>query len=220
MSLIRYAGIWSVTQYYALNMMVVSPIDSQAYVLQITNLTGGSDPSVVSPNWLLIPSGSGVVSLNGLDGILQLLPGTNITITPSGQDITIGTTNRPLVNRTSTTTTTPITATTFGTAQTLLTLVIAPTFVSDINISSVMTFAMVDNTIHDLSFFITVNGTPVGGTFKISGSGTGHFINPSCQATAFNQSIGNHTIAIKAFADTSTVFYTNLIQLAAIANLV
>jgi hypothetical protein len=74
MSLIRYAGIWSVTQYYTLNEMVNSPIDSNAYVLQITNLTGGSDPSVASPNWLLVPSGGGggVTTLNTMSGAVEL----------------------------------------------------------------------------------------------------------------------------------------------------
>jgi len=92
---LKYAGIWSVSSSYLYADFVVSPIDSLAYVLVITTLTGGADPSVPSASWVNIPNGGGgggITSLNGLDsgdnaGILTLVSAdgsvTFTTPTPS-----------------------------------------------------------------------------------------------------------------------------------------
>ena len=72
---LRYAGIWSATVAYIQNEMVVSPIDNNAYVLIVPSLIGGSDPSVASADWILIPSGSsggGVTTLNNKSGEVDL----------------------------------------------------------------------------------------------------------------------------------------------------
>ena len=60
-SLLRYAGVWNASTTYYSNNMVVSPLNGEAYLLLLTSLTGGSDPSIPSANWVLAPSGSNEV---------------------------------------------------------------------------------------------------------------------------------------------------------------
>ena len=56
---LKYSGIWSVTNSYLYADFVVSPIDALAYVLVIPSLTGGADPSIPSASWVNIPNGGG-----------------------------------------------------------------------------------------------------------------------------------------------------------------
>jgi len=57
--IIRFAGTWSVTHRYIYAELVISPVNSSAYVLVVNELLGGTDPSVPSANWVLIPSSGG-----------------------------------------------------------------------------------------------------------------------------------------------------------------
>lgn len=52
----RYAGSWSSTTRYVRNDLVVSPIDSKAYVLVIDRIIGGLDPSEQVDGWLINPN--------------------------------------------------------------------------------------------------------------------------------------------------------------------
>lgn len=72
--IIRFAGTWSVTTQYVYADLVVSPIDNSAYVLVVNSLFGGTDPSIPSANWVLIPSSGG-----GTSPVTSVLAGTNIT---------------------------------------------------------------------------------------------------------------------------------------------
>jgi len=90
MSLTRFAGTWNVNTFYVKGNMVISPINTKAYILSLTSLTGGTDPSVPSANWVLttIDDPTVVDSLNGLENTVTLTsPNASITINPSGQDI-------------------------------------------------------------------------------------------------------------------------------------
>jgi len=76
MSAIRYAGVWNVSITYFFNNMVVSPLDDKAYLLTLSSLTGGTDPSVPSADWELAPNGGGggggVTTLNTKTGAVEL----------------------------------------------------------------------------------------------------------------------------------------------------
>lgn len=71
--IIKYCGTWSSGTYQYADM-VVSPIDLGAYVLVISTITGGSDPSVPSADWVLVPSGGG----GGGGTITAVIAGTNL----------------------------------------------------------------------------------------------------------------------------------------------
>jgi len=82
--IIKYRGDWSVSITYSYADMVVSPINSKAYVLIISTLTGGSDPSVPSANWVLVPSGSEVYQATYYKTTVQNLTSGNTDITFDG----------------------------------------------------------------------------------------------------------------------------------------
>lgn len=63
---LRYAGVWNATSTYFRNDMVLSPINSKAYILVVNSLMGEADPSVASDNWTLNPSNKVVASINNL----------------------------------------------------------------------------------------------------------------------------------------------------------
>jgi hypothetical protein len=50
---LRYAGVWNATTLYYIDNLVISPINNKAYVLVVPSLTGGTDPSITSANWVL-----------------------------------------------------------------------------------------------------------------------------------------------------------------------
>jgi hypothetical protein len=90
---LRYAGIWNSTTLYFIDYLVVSPVDDKAYVLVVPSLSGGTDPSVPSADWVLVPDtggggGAGVSSLETLTGEITLSSST-ATFTPSGQNIDV-----------------------------------------------------------------------------------------------------------------------------------
>lgn len=82
--IMKYRGNWSVQETYLYADMVVSPINSNACVLIVTTLTGGSDPSVPSANWVLVPSGSEVYQATYYKTAVQNLIGNNTDVTFDG----------------------------------------------------------------------------------------------------------------------------------------
>ena len=89
MSLVRFAGVWNSTTEYYLDNLVVSPLDDKAYVLTVSSLTGGTDPSVPSADWELVSSGGGVAGVSSLETLTGeiTLSSDTATFTPDGQNI-------------------------------------------------------------------------------------------------------------------------------------
>lgn len=100
------------------------------------------------------------------------------------------------------TNTTPIniTAVTFGTAQTILTMTITPTTISDINVSVSFHYQTNSNTNYNLIFYLTLDGVQIGTTTVDTLGGATHFSNCAIVGSGINQSIGPHTILLKAYA--------------------
>jgi len=100
------------------------------------------------------------------------------------------------------TNTTPIniTAVTFGTAQTILTMTITPTFISDINANVSFHYQTNSNTQYNLIFYLTLDGVQIGTTTADTLGGANHFSNCAIVASSLNQSVGLHTILLKAYA--------------------
>jgi hypothetical protein len=181
--------------------------------------TSGSTITITNSS----PGGGGVTSLNSLTGALTLAAGTNIDITPSGSTLTIQAKNYPISERATSTTPVNLTATTFATAQTILTYTITPTFVSDIDVNCSFYYQTNTNTIYDLIYYAQLDGTQIGITMKDSLSGVNHFGSVSLLASALAQTAASHTITIKAYAGSAPAA-GNLTVIAvssvAIANLV
>jgi len=100
------------------------------------------------------------------------------------------------------TNTTPIniTATTFGTAQTILTMTITPTFISDINANISFHYQTNSNTNYNLIFYLTLDGVQIGTTTADTLGGATHFSNCAIVGSGINQSVGLHTVLLKAYA--------------------
>lgn len=181
--------------------------------------TSGSTITITNSS----PGGGGVTSINSLTGALTLSAGTNIDITPSGSTLTIQAKNYPISERATSVTPVNITAVTFGTAQTILTYTITPTFVSDIDISCSFTYQTNSNTIYDLIFFVTLDGAQTGVVMRNSLGGVSHFNCVPIIASALSQTAAPHTIAIKAYAGSAGAsgnLTVTAISSIAIANLI
>jgi len=83
-NLLRWAGVWSSTIRYSQYDFVQSPIDSSAYIyVGVNDIVGGSDPSVPSALWVLLPQpsgGGGITSLNGLTDPAMVITGSDASI--------------------------------------------------------------------------------------------------------------------------------------------
>jgi hypothetical protein len=100
------------------------------------------------------------------------------------------------------TNTTPIniTAVTFGTAQTILTMTVTPTFISDINVNVSFHYQTNSNTNYNLIFYLTLDGVQIGTTTVDTLGGATHFSNCAIVGSGINQSVGLHTVLLKAYA--------------------
>ena len=196
------------------------PPPLSADIIVSTLTVNSSIVGVSSINGVAFP---GVTSLNTLTGSLTLAADTNITITPSASTLTIQAKNFPISERATNAIPINLTATTFATAQTILTFTITSTFVADIDINSSFYYQTNSNTQYDIIYYAQIDGAQVGVTMKDSLAGVNHFSAVSIIASALSQSIGLHTVTIKAYAGSAPAA-GNLTVIAcsgyAIANLV
>jgi len=194
------------------------PLPAAATVSTLT--VNSSIVGVSSINGIAFP---GVTSLNTLTGSLTLAADTNITITPSASTLTIQAKNFPISERGTNAIPINLTATTFATAQTILTFNITSTFVADIDINCSFYYQTNSNTQYDIIYYAQIDGAQVGVTMKDSLAGVNHFSAVSIIASALSQSIGLHIVTIKAYAGSAPAA-GNLTVIAcsgyAIANLV
>ena len=88
----NWRGVWSVSEQYYKSDVVGSPIDNLSYVLDITSLSGGSDPSS-SADWTAITTTAAA-------GITSVSAGTGITIDNTNPSVPIVTCIAPLLQQT------------------------------------------------------------------------------------------------------------------------
>ena len=192
-------------------------------ITNIVNLVSGSGITLTpaGQNITIASTGSsGVSSLNTLTGGLTIAAGTNISVVASGGNtLTINQINVPVTNRASSSTPVSITATTVGTAQTLVNLSLTTTAVYDIDVFGIAVITTSSITNRDMNLFVTIDGLQVGPVFTSTLSGSGHFLSMPAQCSSLAASSGAHTILLKGFADTSGVLTVNTVQLCAIGNL-
>lgn len=163
--------------------------------------------------------GSGVASVNGLTGAITLSAGTNISLVPVGNTITVNQINVPVTNRSSGTTPVSVTATTSGTAQTFANLSLSTTAIYDIDVFAIAVITTNSNSNTDMNFFITIDGVQVGQVFSSTLGGIGHFLSFPVQCSQLNATAGAHTILLKGYASSASVITVNSFQLCAIGNL-
>jgi hypothetical protein len=207
----------------ALAQSGVTSVNSGTGAISINAGTGISVGTVGSVITVTNSSPGGVTSLNSLTGAITLSAGTNIDITPSGSTLTIQAKNYPISERATSIASVNITATTFATAQTILTFTITPTFVSDIDITCSFTYQTNSNTIYDLIYYATIDGAQTGIVLRNSLGGVGHFNCVPLVASALTQTATLHTIAIKAYAGSAPAsgnFTVTAVSAIALANLV
>jgi len=207
-----------------LSLLPVGPFTSSLKTDLITSQSG--TPTLAISNVATIngspypPSGSGgVSSINGLTGIITLTAGTNISLVPVGNNITINQINVPVTNRASGTTPLLITATTFATAQTIANLSLTTSSIYDINVFSVSVLQTTTNTNRDMNLFVTINGVQVGQVFTSTIGGIGHFLSMPQQCTLISAIAGTQTILLKGFASSAGDISVNSYQISAIGNL-
>jgi hypothetical protein len=204
------------------------PPDAVAGVTSLNTLTGaltlaaGTGISLTPvANTITIantsPASASVTSLNTLQNVVTLTsPDSSVGIAESGQAIQLSV-SAPFASFGASASAIVITAIDESSAQSLISFVVTPTFVTNMTINAVMSFEMSTPAIHDLSSFIAIDGVRVGLIFPASGGGTGHYLNCSCLCTGTNQSVGNHTIELKVFADTTTVFLLDVAEVSVVA---
>ena len=138
-----------------------------------TNLIGG-----------YTPGGLAITDVATINGVAYPPPSSNSVISERA-------TNTTPIN---------ITAVTFATAQTILTLTITPTAISDINVNVSFHYQTNSNTNYNLIFYLTCDGIQIGTTTADTLGSVGHFSNCAIVGSAIAQSIGLHTILVKAYA--------------------
>jgi len=77
--MMNWRGVWSASEQYYKSDVVSSPIDDLSYVLDLSTLLGGSDPSA-SGDWIVLSPQTGVSSITAGTGISITGPATAPTI--------------------------------------------------------------------------------------------------------------------------------------------
>jgi len=195
----------------------VTSLNTLTGALTLAAGTGISLTPVANTITIANTSPASVTSLNTLQNVVTLTsPDSSVGITESGQAIQLSV-SAPFASFAASASATVITAIDESSAQSLISFVVTPTFAADMTINAVMSFELNTNSIHDLSSFIAIDGNRVGLIFPASGNGNGHYLNCSCVCTGTNQSVGNHTIELKVFADTAGVFLLNVAEVSVVA---
>lgn len=91
-TMMNWRGVWSVSDQYYNSDVVSSPIDSSLYVLNVTSLSGGSDPSL-SVDWTAITT-------TGAAGVTSVSAGTGITVDNTNPSVPEVTCIAPLLQQT------------------------------------------------------------------------------------------------------------------------
>jgi len=195
----------------------VESLNTLTGALTLAAGTGISLTPVANTITIANTSPASVTSLNTLQNVVTLTsPDSSVGIAESGQAIQLSV-PAPFASFGASASATVITAINELSAQSIISFVVTPTFAADMTINAVMSFEMNTPAIHDLSSFIAIDGVRVGLIFPASGGGTGHYLNCSCVCTGTNKSVGNHTIELKVFADSTTIFLLNVAEVSVVA---
>lgn len=179
-----------------------------------------SDPPSILPDYSNNqPTVAGVSSINSITGAVTITAGTNISLTPAGNDITINQINVPVLVRGSGSTPLLITATTLATAQTIGTITITTGASYDVDISAVVTFQSGVNADRDINLFATVGGVQVGTVITTTVSNITNYVAMPYQSSALDLTAGPHTIVLKCYCNAASVITMRNYQLRAIGNL-
>jgi hypothetical protein len=171
------------------NSIAISSTNSQV------NMSAFSSLGLASLDQINITAGGNLaVSINGSSGVAGQV------LTSDGVETIWANPPRVISERATNTTPINITAVTFGTAQTILTMTITPTALSDINVNVSFHYQTNSNTQYNLIFYLTLDGVQIGTTTADTLGGANHFSNCAIVGSALNQSIGSHTILLKAYA--------------------
>ena len=194
----------------------VSQLTSTDGSVTLTPSTGVGevDLSVVYP-----PITDSVLSLNALINNVTIVSGTNTTVTTNSEENTIAINSAlPVTDRTSTVLVPLITATTIETAQTVATLTLSTSYISNIDVFLSFTVQTNSNIKHDIDYTISIGGV-ASSTFKNTLNGINHYGSCSSGASRENVPAGDIEIIVKMYASVSGVFTVTPLQMIAIGNL-
>jgi len=196
----------------------VQSITSSDNSITITKTEDGADD--LSVNFPLIPAG--VSSLNSLTSNINIVDGTNTTVNVNSEanTISINVPPFPTTDRTSTVLVAGgvITAITSGTAQTVATLTLTTSYVSNIDVSLSFTIQSNSNQKEDINYTISIGGI-ASSTFRNTINGVGHYGSCSSGASRENVPAGDTVIIVKMYASSASVFTVAPLQMRAIGNL-
>jgi hypothetical protein len=104
-----------------------------------------------------------------------------------------------VINRSSGTPSTLITASTFATAQTIATVTISTLFAADVDISATFTTQTTSAGTTDVYYYCTQGGVAIGTTAINTTQGNNHYATCPAQATALNLAPSTYTFGVKVY---------------------